>query len=325
VPRPSSRDRVAESQSRKFPSIPTLLACCQGFFEVDKEASTIRLIHFTLQEYLRALPEFFGAAHSTIAETCLSYLNSQQVKALSNSPSPDLQSTPFLKYSSLYWGMHAKRELSDCVKLLALKLFDDFQNHLSIGILLEAQESHSYFSGFERNEPYLFSGLHCASLFGIDEIVAGLVEAEDYDVNQKDSSGNTPLVWAASNGHEGVVKILLGRDGVNPDEPGLLDQTPLICAFEKEHEGVMKILLGRDDVNPNKPGFLGQTLLYRAAVNGDEGVVKILLGRDDVNPDQPDWFNQTPLSCAAENGHEGVVKMLLGRRDVSTNEQDISD
>ena len=59
-----------------IPSISTLLACCQGLVVVEKEASTVRLIHFTLQEYLRARPGLFGAAHSTIAEICLTYLNS---------------------------------------------------------------------------------------------------------------------------------------------------------------------------------------------------------------------------------------------------------
>ena len=55
------------------PSIGTLLACCQGLVVVEREASTVRLIHFTLQEYLRARPDLFGAAHSTIAEICLTY------------------------------------------------------------------------------------------------------------------------------------------------------------------------------------------------------------------------------------------------------------
>ena len=72
--------------SDNIPSIGTLLYCCQGLVAVDKEASTIRLIHTTLYEYLRAHPELFCTTHSTIAETCLSYLNSQQVKVLSSSP-----------------------------------------------------------------------------------------------------------------------------------------------------------------------------------------------------------------------------------------------
>ena len=265
--------------SDNIPSIGTLLACCQGLIVVDKKASTIRLIHSTLQEYLRAHPELFGTAHSIIAETCLSYLNSQQVKALSTSPSSELQSIPFLEYSSLYWGIHAKRELSDCAKLLALKLFDDFQNHLSIKILWKVQGSlyHSMLSRL--NDLYLFSGLHCASLFGIDGIVANLVEAEECDINQRDSGGYTPLAWAAWNGHQGVVKILLERD----------------------------------DINPNKPDDLYNTPLHRAAENGHEGVVKILLGRDDVNPNQTDRWNNTPLQLATLNGHTKVIALLQPR------------
>jgi len=123
-----------------LPSIGTLLACCQGLVVVEKETSTVRLIHFTLQEYLRAHPELFDTAHSTMAETCLSYLDSRQIMALSPVPFPHLQDTPFLEYSSLYWGVHAKRDLSDCAKLLALKLFDDYSNHVSAKILLRAQK-----------------------------------------------------------------------------------------------------------------------------------------------------------------------------------------
>ena len=57
--------------SDNIPSIGTVLACSQGLVVVDKEASTIRLIHFTLHEYLQAHPELFGTAHSIMAETCL--------------------------------------------------------------------------------------------------------------------------------------------------------------------------------------------------------------------------------------------------------------
>src|ERR1700743_2748762 len=88
------------------PSISTLLACCKGLVAVDKEASTVRLIHFTLQEYLQAHAEHFDRPHAIMAETCLSYLNSHQVKVLSPNSSPHdphLQGTPFLEYSSVYW------------------------------------------------------------------------------------------------------------------------------------------------------------------------------------------------------------------------------
>jgi len=301
-----------------IPSINTLLACCQGLFVVEKESSTVRLIHFTLQEHLRTHPDIFSTAHSTMAETCLTYLNSDQIKASSTTPYPHLRDTPFLEYSSLYWGVHAKRDFSDCAKLLALKLFDDYNCHTSTKILMRAQNTLSFyadrFSGF--------SGLHCASFFGIVEIVAVLLQMEGCDINQIDSQGNTSLMWAAKNGHEGVMKILLGRDNVNSDKPDNNRRTPLSWAAYYGHEGVVEILLERGDVNPDKSDNDGQTPLWRAAYRGREGVVKVLLGRDDVDPNKPENDGETPLWSAACNGHEGVVKMLLARNDVSPDQPD---
>ena len=305
--------------SDNVPSTGTLLACCQGLITVDKETSTVRLIHYTLQEYLRAHPKLFSAAHSTMAETCLSYLNSQQVKAPPTRTYP--QGTPFVGYSSLYWGVHAKRELSDCAKLLALKLFNDYGNHISIKILLERDSPYLHMTDF--NKLSLFSGLHCASVFGIVEIVASLIKVEGCDINQIDCTGNTPLMLAALNGHEEVAKILLGREDIDSEKPDTYGQTPLHHAAQSGHEGVIKILLGRDDVNPNKPNMWGQTPLLRAALGWQEGVVKLLLGRDDVNPDKLDGSGRAPLWYAAINGHERMVKMLLGRGDVNPDRPDV--
>ena len=304
--------------SDNIPSIGTLLACCQGLVVMDKETSTIRLIHFTLQEHLRAHPELFCTAHSIIAETCLSYLNSQEVKALPVRPFPDLRDSPFLEYSSQYWGMHAKRELSDCAKLLALKLFNDRNNYLSTGLLLKAQGW--YISNLSIDSLSLSSGLHCASIFGIDEIVVSLVEMEGYDINQEDCMGNTALMWAARNNHEEVVKILLGRDDVDPNKPDKHGQTPLMLAACNGYEGVVELLLGRDGICPDKPNKSGRTPLWWAAYYGREEVIKILLERDIVDPNKLDHDGRTPLWPAAWNGYEGLVKILLRRSDVSPNE-----
>ena len=50
------------------------------------------------------------------------------------------------------------------------------------------------------------------------------------------------------------------------------------CAASNGHEGLLKLLLARDDVNPNKSNRFGWTPLSEAICNGHEGVVKLLLG-----------------------------------------------
>ena len=153
-----------------IPSMATLVNCCQGLITVDKEASTVRLIHFTLQEYLSSHPDIFSKPHSAMGEICLTYLNPQSVKALSTDPSPDTQNAPFLEYCSVYWGVHAKRELSDCGRSLAVELLKEDYGQISTNLLF-AQEKH--FPRWLFNALSPFSGLHCASFFGIVEVVAG--------------------------------------------------------------------------------------------------------------------------------------------------------
>ena len=54
--------------------------------------------------------------------------------------------------------------------------------------------------------------------------------------------GFTPLGWAAGNGHEAVVRILLGRDDVDPNKPDNKGRTPLTYAAENDYPGVIALL-----------------------------------------------------------------------------------
>jgi len=328
-------------KANNVPSIRTVLSCCQGLVAVDNGSSTIRLIHFTLKEYLSGHVHLFDRPHSKIAETCLTYLNFRAIKDLSAGPSRDPRSTPFLEYSSLYWGTHMRMDLSDRAKYLALSLLDQYDNHITAKLLWESAIGRHVGS----RKP--FSALHCISYFGIAEVAIDLIRTKRWDVNQRDSMGLTPLMWAARCGGEEVVKLLL-RKHAEPDMPDTeYGRTALSWAAGRGHGGVVRlflssrfinsgsigprlgktqrvmgVLFGRKYVNPDRPDNYGRTPLSWAARYGRDESVGLLLEREGVSPDRPDNDGQTPLSLAARNGHDGVVKLLLKQEAVSPNRPD---
>ena len=88
--------------AHNVPSIKILLSCTLGLVMIDEQASTVRLIHFTLQEYLAAHLNLFITPHSMMAEICLTYLNFQSICELSTTLDTIPSAMPFLQYASCY-------------------------------------------------------------------------------------------------------------------------------------------------------------------------------------------------------------------------------
>jgi len=311
--------------NRNIPGIEALLACSLGLVTVEKSSSTVRLVHYTLQEHLSNNTKLFPNPHSMIAEICLTYLNFPHVKRLPPTLGYVPEDAPFVEYASYYWGTHAGRETTESVKTLALKLLDGYDKHISSKVLLlhgvGAEEQPLDRDG----TPGGFTGLHGAAYFGCVEITVALLETNKVDVQATDIHGKTALAWASRRGHEGVVRVLLEQGDVNSDIPGTkYGSAPLLWAAENGHEGVVRILLERNDVNPDKRDSLSRTPLLLASLNGHEGIVRVLLERGNVNLNTLDRGRRTPLSWASRRGHEGVVRMLLERKEVNPDKRDSS-
>ena len=263
----------ADLDPEKVPALRTLLASCLGLTTVEASSSTVRLVHFTLQEYLSSNPTLFLSPHSAIAEVCLTYLNFKHILDLlptfENLVWARLKS-PLLSYASAYWGRHIRGEMTENTKMLALMLLKSFHEHISAQLLL------SHYARENGRGPYIYrgpiglTGLHGAAFLGIAEIVSAVLEVKESDVNAYDCMGMTALIWGSRRGHEEVVKMLLERQDVNSDRvDNEYGRTPLSWAAENGHERVVKMLLQRKDVNPNRADTLdGQTLLLWAAEIG---------------------------------------------------------
>ena len=67
------------------------------------------------------------------------------------------------------------------------------------------------YSRYSQDFPTGVTGLHLVAAIGLVKIVWLLLEREGVDADSKDSNGRTPLSWAAENGREAVVKLLLEK------------------------------------------------------------------------------------------------------------------
>ena len=202
-----------------------LHSSCLGLVTIEASSSIVRLVHFTLQEHLLSNPTLFNIPHATIAEVCLTYLNFGSVCDLSPYNRSAPSAFPLLEYASFYWAEHTRMALTKRVKKLALRLLDRFDEHICARLLLLHHDGDRdmglYFS--DKAGPRGFTGLHGASFLGAVEIVAGVLDMKEWDVNATDCMGSTALIWAAGKGFEQVVKIFLEREDTNPDQR---DKTP---------------------------------------------------------------------------------------------------
>jgi ankyrin repeat protein len=96
------------------------------------------------------------------------------------------------------------------------------------------------------------TGLHLAAYFGAEEIVMG-PPSKTLELDLRDGDDRTPLSWAAGNGHEAVVRLLLETGQVEPDskQSGTF-VTPLSPAAEYEHEAVVRQLLETARSSPTR-------------------------------------------------------------------------
>ena len=192
----------SDLDTQNIPAIETLLACSLGLVVVEESSSTVRLVHYTLQEYLSNNTNLFPNPHSVIAGVCLTYLNFPHVRDFSPAIRSVPPTAPFVEYASCYWGTHARSETTESVKTLALKLLDGYDKHISSKLLLLNSVGAEEQPLDIDDTPRGFTGLHGAACFGCEEIIVALLETNKVNVQATDFRGNVAIAWASRKGHE---------------------------------------------------------------------------------------------------------------------------
>lgn len=333
-------------------SLKLILGSCAGLVVADSESSTIRLVHYSLQEYLeKERQNLFPEGEAEVAKICLTFLLFDSFGSTHGIPETELtsllKSYPFLQYAARYWGDHARRTEDTEVQRLAVKLLKSDSRHLSGPVQLGQTLQRTKFRGWSRSrDPTSVTGFHVAASLGLNAVVQTLLRDEtdhylktidncswtalhaaayeghaevvntlvqaEFDIEQIDDIGCTPCYLAASNGHEAVVRILLDA-GAYPDARAEYNWTPLHKAVDGQYENVVKLLL-EHDAYVGARSATGMTPLHRAAGGGHVRlrIMKLLL---DFGSDV-DWVTidgWTPLHGAAVSGAHLALQLLLDR------------
>ena len=216
-----------------------------GLVTIDEESSTIRLVHFSVQEYFREnRKKIFPMGERTITESCLTYLSftefGQGCCASDKEFEARLKLHPFLDYAARHWGLHRREYPSDENEELALKYLLNDQNLACSIQVMHTPEFH--YRGYSQDFPKNQGALHIAASFGLDVLVRLLLDYKGVEPDSRGRYGQTPLSWAALYGHEAVVRLLLGCKGVEPDSEDSYGRTPLWWAAYNGHEAVVRLL-----------------------------------------------------------------------------------
>ena len=301
----------SELDGEFIPDIEIIGSICAGLVTIDTQSDVFRLVHYTTQEYLeRTSEDWFPKAETYIAMTCVTYLSFNVFESgicrTDGEFEKRLQIYPLYGYAVRNWGHHARTASLEIEQLILDFLWNEAKVSASSQALIALRISWRN-SGYSQEVPRRMIGVHLAAYFGLIGVIMALLRNRDNPFVE-DGWGRTPLIWAARNGHEAVVKLLLEK-GAQMDSKDKYNQTALLLAVQNGHEAMVKMLL-KEGADLDSKDVYGQTPLSRAARKGHEAVIGLLLDKG-AELDSKDNRGRTPLFWAVEYRHEAMVKLLL--------------
>jgi len=286
---------------------------------------TIRIAHFSVQEYLesnrihQAKAAMFGLkkhfAHKVIAQICLGYLLEPQ---LSDSPLDKtlLKQYPLARYAARYWHHHYANAGDATSELdpLILELFNQRQDKIFTWVRLHNVDLQwDCLVEFQPERENIASPLYYASLLGLETILPELIDVAKRSVGDPNSTGQKQTVnaqrgrfgnalqAASHRGHDKVVQMLLGA-GADVNAEGGEYSNALLAALYGGHEKLVQMLLGAGaDVNADGDGQGGKYKIFCVSYRDGKGVEREVFVRSGANA----------LQVASIKGHEKVVQILL--------------
>ncbi|KAF7341365.1 Ankyrin repeat-containing protein [Mycena venus] len=266
----------------------SILSVCAGLVVIDEEDDTIRLVHYTMQNYLeqRQTGEF-PYASTNITMTCLTYLSFEVFvqKVYRENPQSLFSAHPFLDYAVEYCFIHA------C---------GDPEEHIQENIVSFLGNCSVWRELWNRTKFPTVSAarLWIAAAFQLEIICRYLI--------QEDGLGRV-LQDASLKGRTDMVQVLLKSR--TPTESIPLEYGHALAAVAgRGHSEIIHLLVYAGAKLDTKGKDYG-TALCAASFRGNYKIVQLLVEhRADINANGP---KGTPLQAACSSGHEAIARLLL--------------
>ncbi|KAJ7203241.1 ankyrin repeat-containing domain protein, partial [Mycena pura] len=278
----------AELDPENLLDTDSILSVCAGLVVIHAEDDTIRLVHYTMQNYLeQRQTKEFPHASTNITMTCMTYLSFDIFgkKVYRDNPQTLFGAHPFLDYAVEYCLIHARGDPEERIKknivsfLGNCSIWRELWNRTNFPTVSEAR-------------------LWIAAAFGLEIICQSLIK--------EDGLGRV-LQEASLKGRIDMVQVLLKSRTPAARIP-LEYGHALAAAAGRGHFEIIQLLV-HAGAAVNTKGKDHGTALCAASFRGDYEIVELLLKhRADINANGP---KGTALQAACSAGHEAVARFLL--------------
>lgn len=306
-----------------------VMRICKSLLSLSDETLTIcgrvisgqfvRFAHFSVKEYLLSSRVLKGDAeafhvdtessHQEIGQSCLSIL-------LQNDENSQDQHPPLVRYAAEFWFEHF-RKFESCThdtsvfRTLLERLFVSSPGAFQKWLLwydVNIGRGHGL-PVMARRLDSAPGPLYYAAFLGLEEPLR-LLLTSGVDMNAYAGRYGTPLIAAASQGHEAIVKLLLDH-GAEVDAVGSsVFSTALSASSYFGYRSIAEMLLDKG-AKPDWRRDNDDTALELACEGGHETIVELLINRgSDVNLRRTGGYG-FPLSAASERGFYNIVYLLL--------------
>ena len=332
-------DGTSAFDEENINDIEEIVAVCCGLLTIDPGTTTVRLVHYTAQEYFKKTgSEHFPDANEDIAASCLTYLLydafgtgwtrgkidlDSELEASSRPIEARLIKYPFLEYSACFWAQHAEHHTVSfehrVSALLARFIADDYKVSSAAQALFNVNGDVVLDFGVQCPSPIPISGIHLAAYFSLSNTVSNMVGTGRFAADAEDQYGRTPLMYAIRKNNQATVKLLEHHPDVDINKWDSTDcpfSIPMLVVNRGGSE-IVELLLKREGININTSAFNDWQVLAVRIKQHDQ--VELLLGHRYATVDYQDQTGRTVLFGAVSLDQLVTVRLLLSQDRVDPN------